>query len=287
VRGKPKSLRVRAVWGRLWAPLIKFVRNHPAVANLIAVAGLAFAVLAYCIPQDNPSSQAPGDDLSVSVLEPIRSLPVTALPDATLAYFLQSDPRRLDPPAKPFGWEDRDLTPARQWIRGQGGLDAGRTVLDLVVGGVSADAIVLLKLDIEVVQRRTPPTGYVLHFKPSTGGPVELRYLDANLDQGSPSVALVDRRLDSVDGRWNFPVTVSSQDPEYFVLSVETATCDCSWVARLHYAMRGEQRVHVIKDANGEPFRTIAAARSRHVGTVDGLKFYDCDPTTREERDSC
>jgi hypothetical protein len=154
------------------------------------------------------------------------------------------------------------------WAYQNGGLDADRTVVQVIVEGNTARPVILTGLTVDITRRVPPPKGtFVAAFG---GAPFFIRHFAVDLDARPPTVTSV-AAAPEVGGKpaIEFPHTVSQAKPEALHIAAFTMKCDCSWKARLHWIYRGKSGTTVIDD-NGRPFRTVSGSRSTKYFASDG-----------------
>lgn len=139
-----------------------------------------------------------------------------------------------------------------RWAESLGGVDGGSTLVQFTVTGRSQTPVILTNLRVTVIDRRPPLAGTFVG-KPNAG-PLELRYFSVNLDT-SPTT--IESFGEGEDDPANFPYKVSATEPEVFLISAYTETCDCAWVAELFWTA-GDKSGSTIINNNGKPFRTTS-----------------------------
>jgi hypothetical protein len=157
--------------------------------------------------------------------------------------------RRLEPPEG----AGRD---AKTWVAAHGGVLAGSSVTNVVVQTAADREIVLRAFTIRVTARSTAVPGaavFVLVDPQCGGGPRDIVYVDANLDQDPVRVNARDMNGTHVDLN-ALPYAVTPGHSVTFSVSAASTNCDCTWLAELRYVDRGEERILRIDD-HGKPFR--------------------------------
>jgi len=151
------------------------------------------------------------------------------------------------------------------WVRERGGVNAKSTNVEVIVQGATSEAVILTDLTVNVVRRTEPMAG--TNISEPCGDAFFARYFDVDLDLSPPSVGpSVDAREEVEFGSEppnpiNFPYTVSSSNPERFILRAETETCYCEWTATLHW-IAGDDRGETVIDDNGSPFVVSAVSNA-------------------------
>jgi hypothetical protein len=141
-----------------------------------------------------------------------------------------------------------------RWARGRSGLDAGRSLLHVVVRGES-DAEVVIEQIRAVIDRRQPSTDTTeLACLPE--GELEQRRLSIDLDAAHPVA-----QYTSGDGR-PFGFTVRRGDVEAFLITAPVAGSSVWWHLEID-VIDGDRRSTVRVDDNGRPFATAPSAAGR------------------------
>ena len=142
-----------------------------------------------------------------------------------------------------------------EWAHSMNGADAWESYAELIVRGRSADPVVLLGIDINVVSRRPPLRGTLLSYD-GLGAGIDVRKIHVDLDSDEPRTFHFNEDLKEIE---TFPLRVSDTELEVIDLVVSTGSCDCRWTAELQYEVAGKEGSMLI-DKDGEPFRTTAPA---------------------------
>jgi hypothetical protein len=164
-------------------------------------------------------------------------------------FVLPDDPDALPPP--PAG----DRPEGRyQWAHALGGVDAGESLVRVIVSGTSESPVVLHRLHVKVVSRKPPLEGSLISYL-GLGAPMSVRYFDVDLDADPPSL---DYR--TADGQTveRFPFRVAETEDEVLDIYAHTFRSDCEWMLELTYTSDGVTGARNIDD-QGMPFRTTAA----------------------------
>lgn len=226
------------------------------------VAVAATVVLNWAIPRlldavlESATDQSP---LSASVEKgPIRYEHRSSTPQD---FLFGSVPDAL--PQAPPEWEE-DRSP---WAYALGAVDADSTEVQIVIEALHDQAVLLRGLRVNVVQREKPLHGHVL--RQVAGDLVDVRYADVDLDASPPKMALGSGYTEG-QGEWNFPLTVTEDQPEVLHIFATTARYFCSWTADLLYTYKGEDGILRIDD-DGVPFRTTSTQNAvEYVLLADG-----------------
>jgi hypothetical protein len=156
-----------------------------------------------------------------------------------------------------------------------GGYPTSPSGVLLTVQGRSHVQVTLTKIEIVVLDRKTPPTGTLLGD--ACGGPGAYRWLEVDLDRDPPRIS---SKYDAVQAPSpsgelansaitpiRFPYKVSASDAESFYIQADTKSHDCAWVARLYWASAGKSGVTEITN-NGSPFRTVSTRNATEHCTI-------------------
>ncbi|MEU2625245.1 hypothetical protein ABZ642_45360 [Streptomyces sp. NPDC007157] len=152
-------------------------------------------------------------------------------------------------PASAPSWNDWDA-----WVKREGGVHAYTVLIRVALQGKTTDSVVLHALRVGVDSRGTP-RGVV--YEPDGGcGGLTARYFGVNLDDRNLPVATKAGR----DGTpaVEFPYAISSTEPEVFLVSVETSTCDCAFHLDLDWTSGDREGTARIYDGK-DPFRVVGA----------------------------
>jgi hypothetical protein len=174
------------------------------------------------------------------------------------------------PPGADLGWEARE-----QWATRLGGIET-ETWVEVVVRGRSARPVLLRQMTVDIVSRAPAVRGIEVVYT-GIGDLLNARYLVVDLDASPPKVvgSYDDREEVVIEGsvperRIQFPYTVSdTSQPEVFYVNVQTKTCDCRWVLKLHWEADGKRGTTAISD-NGKPFRTMGWGNSVTYASTNG-----------------
>lgn len=140
------------------------------------------------------------------------------------------------------------------WAKSMGGIDAGSTVVRLIIRGRSESPVILNNLRVEVVKKAAPVAGtLVSYFGQGAGQPV--RFFEIDLDRSDPTVDYLKQGNKNVV----FPYRVSNSDVEVFDVYAYTLFHDVHWRLHLDYTTSSKEETMTFDD-RGEPFETTAQA---------------------------
>jgi len=176
-------------------------------------------------------------------------------------------PRPLSEIPPPPG-QDVDSAQRYKWANRLGGVDAGRTSVDIIIQGRSSKVILIKGIRVIVRERRAPLSGTHITYGP-IGEHIPVRSAYVDLDRPS-KVEL----FDEDDTPLSFPLAVSEDKVEVVRLSVFANSCDCTWTAEVLYLDGGKERTYPIKRQGGQPFRTTAPSRAKSYYSNDGRTFH-------------
>jgi hypothetical protein len=142
-----------------------------------------------------------------------------------------------------------------RWAKALGGIDAGQTVMRLVLRGRSGEPVILHSLEVEKVAVAPPLEGTLVSYF-GQGGAAAVRYFDVYLDEQPAKVEFIG--LNDTPTLL-FPYRVSDTDVEIFDLRAFTRRSDVKWRILLHYSAAGKEGTITIDD-HGKPFETTAIA---------------------------
>lgn len=151
---------------------------------------------------------------------------------------------------------------ALTWSTRVAAVDAGRTIVEVIVAGTEDEPVVLQGLTVRVAERRAPLDWNVYAMSLGCGGALTPASFAVDLDQPRP----VARPRAGSDGDQplpavTFPFRVSRTEPVVLRVVAKTASCDCDWYLDLPYTSRGSAGTLRIDDSGGVPFRTSAAKK--------------------------
>lgn len=148
------------------------------------------------------------------------------------------------------------------WGWKHGAVDADTTEVFLTLQGREATAILINRVEVEVVRRAAPVRG--THARCEAGGAVSNpRLMDVDLDT-TPATVLFAQAGDDFPGRQRLHLKLNGTATEELRIRAHTRRCACDWRVRIGLVVNGEQG-EVLIDDDGEPFRTTASRAARHV----------------------
>ncbi|MFC6021936.1 hypothetical protein ACFP2T_37965 [Plantactinospora solaniradicis] len=164
----------------------------------------------------------------------------------------------------------------RDWTPAAGGANAAPHHVLIFVQGRSAAEVIITGLNVRVVKRSTPPPQATV-LTADCADPGAFRSLEVDLDRTPPVVTprydaeRAESMVDEVPSQQltpiKFPYEVSLSDAEPFLITAQTRSCDCGWVAEVTWASEGKTGTTVVDDG-GVPFRSISTARATGRCTV-------------------
>jgi hypothetical protein len=134
----------------------------------------------------------------------------------------------------------------RPWARSHGGIDAGETMLAVVVQGKSDAAVLLSQLQPKIVSGPSQPKHGIQVSCPSQGD-AEMRAITVDLDRGRT-------RYRSKSGA-PFGFTVANGETETLDIVARTRRATYKWVLKLELVVAGKKEELTIDD-HGQPFQT-------------------------------
>ncbi len=189
-------------------------------------------------------------DLLKSGIESVRSpveISVNRVKDCPFSYIVPGTPDGVAPAPDPF----TSPTDVDSWARTADGVDGEDTVLEVNITGGSDKPVTLFGIDIEILSRETPIQGFQARIP--CGDAIPLRIMEIDLDSNPPSQT--ESPVVAANEPISFPYRVNRTESEAFLIYASTESCNCSWRAKLRWAVGGESGISIIDDA-GEPFRT-------------------------------
>ncbi|MGW2962172.1 hypothetical protein ACWDGI_27420 [Streptomyces sp. NPDC001220] len=137
-------------------------------------------------------------------------------------------------------------------MRREGGVHAYRVVIRVALQGKTTDSVVLHALRVGVDSRSTP-RGAVYNPDGGCGG-LPARYFGVDLDDRNLTV----ETKAGQDGTpaVKFPYVISSTEPEVFLVSAETAKCDCEFHLDLDWTSGDHEGTARIYDGKNR-FRVV------------------------------
>ncbi|TDC63552.1 hypothetical protein E1200_21985 [Actinomadura sp. GC306] len=149
-------------------------------------------------------------------------------------------------------------------------------LVDLTVQGNSGTAVVIDKIEVEIVKRRPAPSGVVVGLP--CGEPFTINFARINLDRQpvrvDPSLPKPEEMVNGVvpDRQYakvKFPYQVTAGKADQFALLATTSRCSCEWVLKVKWSSDGAVGESIIKD-NGKPFLTTSPARMQRYTFYSG-----------------
>lgn len=142
------------------------------------------------------------------------------------------------------------------WINSTGWVATGSTGVHLTVEAAVDRAVIITGLSMQVESRSAPPSidGDSLSFlSPAPMDPHTFDLHISEVDLSAPTSFAT-----PAEGVPAFPYTVSSLDPEYFIIRTELSSPGyVTWRVRVHWTCSGQSGV-VIADEEGQPFRLVS-----------------------------
>jgi hypothetical protein len=221
----------------------KLLRTWPRRLGALLLPPLVGWAVAYFVP-GIWSGLTGKEPLEVGVLTDLTTFQSKLV--HTGGFVIPKPSSQLDDP------RSTDLPELFAWAHSQGGVDAYKTLIRIVVRGSSSSPVVLQSLQVKVLDRKLPTRGTLVLFRPVAGG-LPVRHVSVDLDQDPPAV--------QVTGGRGFPLWVSDGEVEVFDVIAATSKCHCLWEATLHYTAGGESGSITI-DKDGEPFETTIPAQA-------------------------
>lgn len=162
------------------------------------------------------------------------------------------------------------------WWASHRAVDAGATIVEVLLQGNPGETVVLQALTVDVIKRVHPLRGYVYR---TTGCGAALPARPFTVDLNSPAPIAEPRpgtQLNMVTGQMQplppvgFPFVISNTNPEDFVITATATRSDCTWDLRLTWSSNGTSQTSVITNS-GQPFQTTAeAGRPVYVQAIPG-----------------
>lgn len=214
-------------------------------------------------PSERPSDQAakPGgitQDGTAPATEGSSTIDYESSDDIFLGFVFPDSASELKPPT--VEWRDLEygdeLQAFSDWAYENGGIVAGSQTIEIIVRGSSSTPVILR--DLRIVATRSDPLEGTIVLDLGAGGLVHPRYAAIDLDASPPVIDKLSLNDDpqQTDG-WDFPLSVSVDDPEVFMLDAFTERHYVEWRAQFFYEIGGRLEMLTIDD-NGEPFRLSA-----------------------------
>ncbi|MGW1162968.1 hypothetical protein ACWD5Q_01975 [Streptomyces sp. NPDC002513] len=172
---------------------------------------------------------------------------------------VETDPMRLDaeedliqlvPAARFDGSEPRDgCAGFWSWARARGGVDEGRTAMQLTVTNSGSNTVLITGMRAEVVSR--DPVSHVVETACRTQGEAKVYSVDIDLDKPQPH-GLYDKAGKSVPPDF----TVTAGDLETFLVTARITHGAAQWKLAVDLVEDGEKRTVVVQDGT-RPFTTV------------------------------
>ncbi|MFF8483722.1 helix-turn-helix domain-containing protein [Streptomyces antibioticus] len=158
-------------------------------------------------------------------------------------YLIRQGPREVSPPPV-----EQD---APAWVSRHGAVSAGQQYLELTVQGTGEETVVVDRLTVRTVARRSPLAwnDYAMGYPGvGCGGGVPTRSFSIALDAARPAPV-------PEAGHPDFPFKVSESDPEVYYVTADASAYDVSWYLELSWSS-GSRHGTLRIDDEGKPFRT-------------------------------
>ncbi|SMF18837.1 helix-turn-helix transcriptional regulator [Streptomyces sp. Amel2xC10] len=215
-------------------------------------------------PSPSPSSSSPSESVSASPSS--SASPSAGSPSAGKGAGAAVP---LTVTARPFAWESpceqhylirqgpQEVSPppveqdAPAWVSRHGAVSAGQQYLELTVQGTGAETVVVDRLTVRTVARRSPLAwnDYAMGYPGvGCGGGVPTRSFSIALDAARPAPV-------PEAGHPDFPFKVSESDPEVYYVTADASAYDVRWYLELSWSS-GSRHGTLRIDDEGKPFRT-------------------------------
>ncbi|MFI5689864.1 helix-turn-helix domain-containing protein [Streptomyces sp. NPDC051636] len=219
--------------------------SHPtsptaSASRSTAASGASPAASTPAAGGDEPKAQGAATD---PVPLTVTTRPYTWETPCDQHYLIDREPGRVAPPP---GEGD-----AAAWVAAHGAVSAGEQYVTLTVQGTGKATVVIDRLTVVSVTRRSPLAwnDYAMGYPGvGCGGSVPTRSFTVALDALRPAVA-------PVAGHRDFPFKVSESDPEVFYIKADASAYDVSWTLVLNWSS-GSRHGTLRIDDQGRPFRT-------------------------------
>lgn len=129
------------------------------------------------------------------------------------------------------------------WMRSHGGADVNATYIRVILQGID-QPVRVLAIRAKVVQRSAVPAGTLLYVPPQ-GGEEDI-HANLNLDQPNPMSTYFDSNTISILPDESVAVDVTAATHKY----------DVTWDLAIDYIAEGTQQTEIVRDQNGDDFRT-------------------------------
>jgi hypothetical protein len=185
------------------------------------------------------------DPLSVNVKDnPAR---ISGFNDQPIYGMIPADVRTTGSPGP-------GCTGFHDWLKLNGGMDAGATKLQLIVQGKVAKPVLISEMRVKVVQKLPPVAGIAVGCPPAAEA--SYRRIEIDLDADPPRVRYQSEKK-------NFGFTVQAGETEAFNIVATTARGHYTWLIDLDLVVAGNQSTMEIGSPSG-PFETTARQSAEH-----------------------
>ncbi|WP_435834433.1 helix-turn-helix domain-containing protein [Streptomyces antibioticus] len=205
------------------------------------------AVSASPSPSDSPPASAgspsAGKGAGAAVPLTVAARPFAWESPCDQHYLIRQGPQEVSPPPV-----EQD---APAWVSRHGAVSAGQQYLELTVQGTGAETVVVDRLTVRTVARRSPLAwnDYAMGYPGvGCGGGVPTRSFSIALDAARPAPV-------PEAGHPDFPFKVSESDPEVYYVTADASAYDVSWYLELSWSS-GSRHGTLRIDDEGKPFRT-------------------------------
>ncbi len=195
-----------------------------------------------------------GVSIDAIVYDGLGCPPSTGLiyPSSVTPNLTDTDPPGTGPEQNGQTW---DQAPAAF-----GAVDPFPVTLTINVTGTSAAEATISGLDIHVLSRKPKVEGVWLNSANECGGGGNFTYGNYDLDAEYPYLQPASTLPQSEQPyALKFPYAVTQSDGEYFYLTIDSKTCECSWDAVLTW-VDGTTNGSFVIDDNGQPFQDSSTA---------------------------
>lgn len=251
-------------WKRLATKIWKWFVGAVVLAGLVAVAMAVFnrggEELASSLFDANVVLQVEANPDQIP-----NGLPGAAGDDAYLggAYFFPSAIASV--PAAPK--DSISCVGRHDWAEAAGGADAGQSTVEFTVSTEQASGIRIIGVEPTIVHSDAPPAGSYVSCPGKGADRTDVHFMNLDLDQPPPGLLVLEP-----DGSFRAPdYQVTPGEPEVFSVTATANNCDCQWELTLRVKLDdGTEVTKVLREDNGEPFRTVSVAGAVRYEWVDG-----------------
>jgi hypothetical protein len=217
---------------------------------------------------DDGEAVPPNDDTGVPLVAATKPVTQPCMSD----WFTPKPPGELVAAdlQKPRSWVDVDhLTTGAS-------ADTSRVVVTLQ-GRHANRSVVITDIAVEVLSRKSPPTGTVLHAPCADSN--HYRYVDVDLDEPQPravgQAVSANAIQEAEKNGWRidpiaFPYEITSTDAESFLLRASSTSCDCDWIVHFDWSS-GDQTGRLTIPTDGGSFRVVSGARATRCTVLVGV----------------